>query len=125
MAKGDTWQISYTHSWFRVPQEECYEANESGQMILKEMRFGSYSAALYYNESPEQGITLEDGIYKILNINLPMDHFYFKVGYTTNCCLHIRDKVIPFVSLVPPGHSLEICIQKLNRLEYLLLGGVF
>lgn len=118
VSHGETWSISYIHSWFRVPQEEIYGADTYGQMVLKEMRFGSYSAALYYNEAPPQGFTLDNGVWKICNINASLERLYFKVGYTTNCCLHIQGKDILFTSLASPGCSLEFRLQKLTWIDY-------
>lgn len=116
---GSTWKITYIHSWYRVPQEEVYRLGPGGQMILEEMHFGSYSAALYYDENPAQGYTREDGWWKIKNINRPISQFRFKVGYTTDCTLVSGDRVIPFTSLAPPGHSLIFTVKKMTYGKYI------
>ena len=117
---GEKWEIRYLHSWYRVPQHEIYRIGTQGEMILEEMNFGSYPAALYYEENPRQGFIQEGGWWKIRNIHQPLPSFRFKVGYTTNCRLVIGGKSIPFSSLAPPGASLIFKVQKIPCGEYLL-----
>jgi hypothetical protein len=112
ISPGDTWQIHYIHSLYRVPQEEIYRLSSKGEMILEEMRFGSYAAALYYNENPVQGFIQEGRWWKIEEIHHPLSHFHFKVGYTTDCRLLAQGKSIPFDSLAPPGTSLTFRVKK-------------
>jgi len=118
---GNTWKIRYIHSWYRVPQEEIYRLSSRGQMFLWEMHFGSYQAALYYDENPPQGFTREGDWWKIENINRPISQFRFKVGYTTDCTLLTGGRIIPFASLAPPGHSLMFTVNKIPYGRYLWL----
>lgn len=89
-------------------------------MVLEEMSFGSYPAALYYSEDPPQGFIQEDSCWKIKNINQPISQFRFKVGYTTNCYLMMKGEKVYLTSLAPPGESLIFTVEKVCYGKYLL-----
>jgi hypothetical protein len=119
ISPSDRWEITYTHSWYRVPQRELYVLGGDGEMVLEEVNFGSYPAALYYDENPAGGHVREDGLWKIKNLHTVVPSLNFKVGYTTDCGLHIKGKRVAFTELAPAGTTLTFTIRKLTILQYL------
>jgi len=119
LSPGDQWAIHFTHSWYRAPQNEIYRLDGQGNMLLVEVNFGSYPAALYYNENPPQGFVREDGWWKIKRIDQFLDHVRFKVGYTTDCRLIMKGKQLHFTSLASSGESLIFTVGKASLSQYL------
>jgi hypothetical protein len=115
---GDRWEIGYTHSWYRVPQKEVYRWEPAGGMLLQEMYFGTYPAALYYCENPTPGITRGGGGWRIENLDREVREVRFKVGYTTDCYLMIHGRKIPFLSLAPAGQTLSFAAEKAPYARY-------
>jgi hypothetical protein len=101
-----------------VGQEEIYQVDRRGRMVLQEVRFASYPAAMYYDEDPPQGLIREDGWLKIKNIERPVAFVRFKVGYTTDCYLMMKDRKIYLKSLASEGESLVFTVDRVSPLEY-------
>ena len=116
---GEQWGIHFTHSLYRVAQEEIYQVDRHGGVVLKEVNFASYPAALYYSENPPQGFVREDGCWKIKNIDSPVSIVRFKVGYTTDCYLMIKGIKIYFKTLADGGESLVFTVRRASLVKYL------
>jgi hypothetical protein len=119
ISPGDRWAIHFTHSWYRVPQNEIYRLDRQGGMVLTEVNFGSYPAALYYNENPPQGFVREDDCWKIKSIDRSLAQVRFKVGYTTNCRLIMKGEQMLFTSLARSGESLVFTVGRVSVTKYL------
>jgi len=118
LSAGERWGIHFTHSWYRVAQEEIYRVDRRGRMVLHEVKFASYPAAMYYDENPPQGLIREDGWLKIKDIERPVAFVRFKVGYTTDCYLMVKDRRIYFKSLAAEGESLVFAVDRVSPLEF-------
>jgi hypothetical protein len=119
VSPGDRWAIHFTHSWYRVPQNEIYRLDRQGGMVLTEVNFGSYPAALYYNENPSQGFVQEGNCWKIKSIDRSLAQVRFKVGYTTNCRLIMKEEQLHFTSLARGGESLVFTVRRASVSKYL------
>ncbi|MFW6149104.1 MAG: DUF1850 domain-containing protein [Atribacterota bacterium] len=88
-------KTSYRHSIAKTTVWEVYEITENARLIQRETHFYDSVAGMPYAAFGDEVFLMEDGKYKIKNMNRPIDlPLYYNVGAIRENHLYIKNKEI-------------------------------
>lgn len=120
---GARMTLRYTHSMYKVPQEERYRI-EGGRLLHTGMFFGDIQASRYYDSYNQYTFKWHpDGSSEIEDINVYYDELNFALGHGTGYTITVGEKRPLYLNVEFKNSSLlKINIRDLSLLEYGLKG---
>lgn len=91
VSQEDLVKIEYNHSMYNVKQKEIYSIGSNSKFYLKNVEFGSYAAAIYYNDRLCGKIEFNNGIWKVKGSGESYSILKFWVSLNSHHTLEIRD----------------------------------
>lgn len=121
LIKDDTkFTFEFIHSIYHVLQQENYILNNQ-QFILKNVYFGSYDAANYYDPILAKDMKkVSDGGFVFENIDFNMEEINIALAHGTDYSIKVDDKKIDLNEHFNQSVFLKIKIEKVHFLHYLL-----
>lgn len=112
--------IEFIHSIYHVLQIENYEIKDKA-FILRNVYFGSYDAANYYDPILAKDMKeLSDGGFVLEDINFKIEQVKFALGHGTNYSIIINGKKVNLNEDFSHSVFLRIQIEKMSLLQYLI-----
>ena len=109
---GEEVVLGYTHSLHGVPQRETFVVESSGHLRLREVAFGSFDAAAYYDADPVPPPRHENGIWRLdVSPERQIPPAPFRVGYKTEHFVETESRRIRIADHIAPG-SLALLRQQ-------------
>ena len=107
--EGAEISLSYTHSLYGVQQCEEFRMID-GSFFLAGVCFGSYDAALYYNDNPSGGIQYRaDGYY--ISEGKYLSEIFFKLAGCVRHVLRIDNETVDLYAVAAAGAALRLSIK--------------
>lgn len=91
--EGENFLITYTHSVALTPVYEFYKI-ENGKIILYEFHFYDQCAGLPTETQNNEILTLDNGIFKLMNMERVFENLIYGVYERGDCKLIYKDKTI-------------------------------
>ncbi|RKD27005.1 hypothetical protein BEP19_00055 [Ammoniphilus oxalaticus] len=109
--------IQFIHSIHKTPVYEEYYIDSELHMVLDQVTYESLGVGNPSAAEPGQTFMIEDGKYKISNINRKLPHLDLAIAPgVANHQLGIRDNWIPMTRLNPPGNWARLETKKVSFL---------
>jgi hypothetical protein len=111
--EGDLIELKFIHSLYKVPQSEKFYISNF-KMVLFEVIFGSYDAALYYNEDPSGGIKKRNKEYYI-----DKEEYFSEINFVLASIfkheLYVNNEFFDLYSVASKGSFLRLFLNiKIN-----------
>jgi len=120
LAVGDTLELVYEHSMYRVSQKEVYQCGGTGGWILRKMVFGSFAAAAYYDpEGMARRIGTED-YWEMVDLARSFPELRIFVNHSHR--LFLGDQTIGLAAQF--GDGSRVCIKKRSYPQLILILGL-
>lgn len=115
IAKGDSFQIRYTHSIHLSDVIERYSVTEDLQIKLNAMRYEDFAIGMPENALEGERFEHKNGHYYLSNLNRLFPFFDLRVGKVrANHILIISGNEYPMSRYLEPGTWVRIKIDRIN-----------
>ena len=111
MSEGEEWTISYTHSVNRRPVYDFLRVEGNGLLIIRS-RYDAFGAGMPETSTPDNPLRVGPDGWLEYTVNRPVPDVTIFVGRVAGHALHLKGRLIPFVSLSEPGKSLRFFVEK-------------
>ena len=111
MNEGEEWSISYTHSVNRRPVYDFLRVEGNGLRILRS-RYDAFGAGMPETSTPDNPLRVGPDGWLEYTVNRPVPDVTVFVGRVANHALHLKGRLIPFISLSEPGKSLRFSVER-------------
>jgi len=111
MNEGEEWSISYTHSVNRRPVYDFLRVEGNGLRIIRS-RYDAFGAGMPETSTPDNPLRIGPDGWLEYTVNRPVPDVTVFVGRVAGHALHLKGRLIPFISLSEPGKSLRFFVER-------------
>ena len=111
MSEGEEWTISYTHSVNRRPVYDFLRVEGNGLRIIRS-RYDAFGAGMPETSTPDNPLRVGPDGWLEYTVNRPVPDVTIFVGRVAGHALHLKGRLIPFISLSEPGKSLRFFVER-------------